>query len=136
MVKAEDPYVIVSDHHESRNDLPPLPEVVAEGTPLRAAATSDRAQELKGYIATLEEGEASIHILKKLALLCLENPAIESSSPPPSPGFGLPSSPSPFLTSARSLPSLHPGIWDMDKNFERLLNALLDFLQPIRVSDV
>jgi len=98
--------------------------------------TSDKAQELKGYIASLEEGEASIHVLKKLVLLCLENPAIETSSPPPSPGFGLPSSPSPFLASTHSLPSLYPGIWDADKNFERLLNALLEFLQPIRVSDV
>lgn len=108
--------------------------MVAQGTPLKAMDSSNRVQELQGYITSLADGAPGIQVLKKLVLLCLENPAAESSSPPPSPVFGLPSSPSPLVTSSRTLPSLHADIWDANKNFERLFNALIQFLEPTRVS--
>lgn len=44
----------------------------------------------------------------------------------------MPGSPSPF--EARVIPSLHADIWNKDKNFERLFNALIAFLDPSRVT--
>lgn len=95
---------------------------------------TDRVQELQGYIAALVQGEPGINVLQKLALLCLEKPVTESPSSPPSPGYGLPNSPSPFIEPSRSSPSLYADMWDKDKNFERLFNALINFLEPSKVS--
>jgi hypothetical protein len=108
--------------------------VVAQGTPLKAIEPTDRVQELQGYMSALAQGDPGINVLQKLALLCLENPVTESPSPPPSPGYGLPSSPSPFVMPSHSLPSLHADMWGKDKNFERLFNALIQFLEPSKVS--
>ena len=105
--------------------------VVERGTPLKAVEPADRIHELNSYIAALEEGDASIRVLQKLALLCVENPVVEPSSPPSSP---YPTSPSPFHSSARSVPSLHGDIWAKDKNFHRLFNALIKFLSPTLAS--
>lgn len=102
--------------------------LVAQGTPLRATQPADKAKELQGYITALAQGDSSIHVLQKLALFSMENPASESLSPPLSPGVGLPNSPSPFSHS-QSLPSLNGDLWDANKNFERLFNALLQFLE-------
>jgi CLIP-associating protein 1/2 len=107
--------------------------VVAQGTPLKAVDSNNRVIELQGYISALAEGDPGVHVLQKLALLCIENPVAESASPPPSPSFGFPSSPSPFIAPSRSLPSMQAEIWDKDKNFERLFNALVQFLEPSKV---
>ncbi|RDB23289.1 Protein STU1 [Hypsizygus marmoreus] len=106
--------------------------LVAQGTPLRATQPADIVQELQSYITALKDGDPGIRVLQKLALLCIENPVVESSSPPPSPGFGFPSSPSPFFSPSRSLPSLQADLWDTNKNFDRLFNALVQFLDYTR----
>jgi CLIP-associating protein 1/2 len=108
--------------------------VIGHGTPLKATEPSDRVQALQGYITALENGDADIRVLQKLALLCSENPVAETPSPPLSPDFEYPNSPSPFLESSRSLMSLHSDIWDHNKNFERLFNALIQFLDPMKAS--
>ncbi|GLB33596.1 putative CLASP N terminal [Lyophyllum shimeji] len=105
--------------------------LVAQGTPLRATQPADKAKELQGYISALTEGDSSIHVLQKLALFSIENMASAAVSPPLSPGIGLPNSPSPFSPS-QSLPSLNADLWEANKNFDRLFNALLQFLEPTR----
>ncbi|KAJ7283886.1 clasp N terminal-domain-containing protein [Mycena rebaudengoi] len=103
--------------------------LVAQGTPLKAVDPVDRINELQSYITMLESDDADIRVLQKLALLSIENPAVETESSPLSPGF-YPTSPSPFMNPSRSLPSLHSDMWGKNKNFERVFNALLSFLQP------
>ncbi|KII95772.1 hypothetical protein PLICRDRAFT_48721 [Plicaturopsis crispa FD-325 SS-3] len=107
--------------------------IVEHGTPLKAVQAEDRVQELQTYIAALENGDASIRVLQKLALLCIENPVME----PPSPTSSVytPASPSPFILTSRALPSLHPDMWTNDKSFERLFNALIKFLDPSQAED-
>ncbi|KAF9468966.1 clasp N terminal-domain-containing protein [Collybia nuda] len=109
--------------------------LIAQGVSIKAADLTSRIQELQGYIAAVIQGSPGINVLQKLALLCLENPVTESPSPPPSPGYGLPNSPSPFAMPSRSLPSLHADMWDKDKNFERLFNALVGFLEPSKTEE-
>ncbi|KAJ6516109.1 clasp N terminal-domain-containing protein [Mycena sanguinolenta] len=106
--------------------------LVAQGTPLKAVNDVDRVQELQNYITMLENGDADISVLQKLALLAIENPVTETASSPLSPDFAYPASPSPFVNPSRSLPSLHADMWGKNKNFERLFNALLSFLQPTK----
>lgn len=109
------------------------PAVVAQGTPLKAVDDVDRVQELQSYISMLENDDADVRVLQKLALLAIENPVTETASSPLSPDFGYPASPSPFINPSRSLPSLHADMWGKNKNFDRLFNALLSFLQPTKV---
>ncbi|KAF7355127.1 hypothetical protein MSAN_01428300 [Mycena sanguinolenta] len=106
--------------------------LVAQGTPLKAIDDVDRVQELQNYIAMLENGDADVSVLQKLALLAIENPVTETASSPLSPEFAYPVSPSPFVNPSRSLPSLHADMWGKNKNFDRLFNALLSFLEPTR----
>lgn len=106
--------------------------MLAQRVPTGFTEPSDKVQELQNHIDTLISGEPSVQILQKLALFCLENPSAGSSSPP-SPAIGHPGSPSPFTATSRSLPSLYSDIWDTNKNFERLFNALMQFLEPTRV---
>lgn len=108
--------------------------MVAQGTPLKAVDDVDRIQELQSYIGMLENDDVDINVLQKLALLSIENPITDSVSSPLSPEFGYPASPSPFINPSRSLPSLHSDMWGKNKNFERLFNALISFLQPAKVS--
>jgi CLIP-associating protein 1/2 len=107
--------------------------VVGQTITLKTEEAYDKVQELQGYIADVVNGDPGSQVLQKLALLCLENPVTESPSPPPSPGLDLPTSPSPFILSSRSLPSLHGNLWDASKNFDRLFNALMQFLDPTKV---
>ena len=108
--------------------------MVARSTPPKAVDNGDQMQELQGYIDNLETDNADTVVLQKLALLSIENPATDSVASPLSPDFGYPASPSPFANTSRSLPSLHADMWGKNKNFERLFNALLSFLQPAKVS--
>jgi len=107
--------------------------VIEQRTSVQVAEGMSQEQELSSYITALEQGQADIHILQRISLLCIENPAGELASPLLSPVFGPPSSPSPFLDSPRSLPSLRPELWTKDKNFERLFKALMKFLDPGKV---
>ncbi|KAF7313627.1 hypothetical protein HMN09_00519100 [Mycena chlorophos] len=104
-------------------------KLVAQGTPLRGVSDVDRVQELQGYIIALES-DGDVHTLQKVALLSLENPATDAAASPLSSDFALPASPSPFVSMSRSLPSLHSDMWAKNKNFDRLFNALVAFLQP------
>jgi len=106
--------------------------MIEHGSPLKAIEPSDRVQELRGFIVALEERPVSVRALQKLALLCIENSVIDQPSPLSSEYFA-PSAPSPF--SARPVPSLHPDMWTTDRNFERLFNALIKFLDPSRGED-
>ncbi|KNZ74412.1 Protein STU1 [Termitomyces sp. J132] len=101
--------------------------LVSQGTPLRATQSTDKVKELQNYITELVDGELGVHGLQKLALFSIENPVSDANSPL-SPGQGVLNSPSPFFKSA-SVPSLHADIWEVDKNFERLFNALIQFLE-------
>lgn len=105
---------------------------LGHATPLKATAADDRVQELNDYITALESDETDIRVLQKLALLCSSNPIPSEPTSPLSPGLGLPSTVSPFLSTSRCLPSLIPDIWMKDKSFERLFNALIKFLEPSR----
>lgn len=104
--------------------------VIEHGTPLKAVGSSDRVEELEGFITALEQSPVSVRVLQKLALLCIENPVADASSP--TSNFSMPTSPSPFET--RAIPPLHDDIWTGDKRFQRLFNALIAFLEPSRVS--
>lgn len=103
---------------------------IDHGTPLRGVEIEDRLQELHEYIIALEKGDADIRVLQKLSLVCTNNPIPPDSASPLSPGLGLPSATSPFLAVTRSLPPLIPDMWKKDKNFERLFDSLMKFLQP------
>ncbi|KAJ7699888.1 clasp N terminal-domain-containing protein [Mycena rosella] len=104
--------------------------LVIQGTPLKAVVDVDRIQELGSYITMLENDDVDVRVLQKLALLAIENPITESASSPLSPDY--PASPSPFINPSRSLPSLSSDMWSKNKNFERVFNALLSFLQPTK----
>ncbi|KAG9219191.1 hypothetical protein CCMSSC00406_0001601 [Pleurotus cornucopiae] len=87
-----------------------------------------KLDEINSCISAFESGNCDIAQLKRIAMLCRRNPVAE---PPLSPfEFSSPTSPSPFLTPANSVPSLQIEIWDKDKNFERLFNALMAFMSP------
>ncbi|KAH7922895.1 hypothetical protein BV22DRAFT_1197100 [Leucogyrophana mollusca] len=106
--------------------------MIDHGTPLKGIDAGDRVQELQHYITALEDGEADVRVLQKLALLCRNNPVAADAASPLSPGLGLPSSVSPFLSVSRALPPLIADIWTKDKSFDRLFNALMKFLEPSR----
>ena len=105
--------------------------VVEHGTPLKGVEPSDRVQELESFIVALEQRPVAVRTLQKLALLCIENPVVDPTSPSTA-NFSSPSSLSPF--SNRPIPSLHSDMWTKDKNFERLFNGLIACLEPSRVS--
>lgn len=102
--------------------------MIAQGIPLNSEQSID---ELRGYISILEFGAGDVDVLQKLAMFCKGNPIVETSSPT-SPNF--PSSPSPFIVTSVSASALHSDMWEKDKNFERLFNALVHFLEPSKVS--
>ena len=93
---------------------------------------SDRKAELNGYISALEEGLADVLVLKKLVHLCRQNPVNEPISPI-SPDFSDPATPSPLFGRTRTLPTLRSDLWHQDKSFERLFNAVVQYLDPARV---
>ena len=107
--------------------------VVGRTTTLKTGETTDKVQDLQNYIAAVINGDPGIEVLQKLALVCLENPVTEPPSPPPSPSLNLPTSPSPFTPLSGSLQSLHDNIWGVDRNFDHLFNALMQFLDPAKV---
>ena len=129
MAEAQDMCVLSS----FQSSLADLVIVARQAMPSRKE-TSSRVKELEDCIITLVKGDPGIQILQKLAILCLENPITEHLSPPPSPSLGLPISPSPFIAPSRTLPSLQSDIWDAGKNFERLFNSLIKFLEPGKAS--
>ena len=79
----------------------------------------------------VESGEPDLVALQRLALICVTN-KVADVSPPLSPMFDGPASPSPFVTS-QSIPSLHADMWGKDKIFDRLFKALVRFLSAAKV---
>ena len=92
------------------------------------------ADELKEFILALEGGNADINVLKKLALLCSENPVAEDELPSP------PLTPSQryaTLGSNNLVATLNRApkadIWNGGKLFDQLLAALMQYLQLDKV---
>lgn len=98
-----------------------------------AGELSDRKDELNEHIAALERGTADVRVLKKLALLCIASPVNEPISPI-SPNLSGPLSPSAQFGHSHSLLSLKSDLWEQDKVFERFFSALIQYLDPARVS--
>ncbi|KAH7887935.1 clasp N terminal-domain-containing protein [Phlebopus sp. FC_14] len=109
---------------------------VDHGTPLKGVQVEDRLQELHDFISALENGDANVRALQKLALLCSNNPIPNDTASPLSPGLGLPLSPSPFISTTRNLPPLIPDMWTKSKSFERLFDGLVKFLEPTKDSQL
>ncbi|KAF7301458.1 hypothetical protein MIND_00711100 [Mycena indigotica] len=120
--------VLEEQHHQTGWWLK-RKKLITQSTPFRPIGEGDRSQELQGYIQALENS-GDVHTLQKIALLAVENPVSDAAASPLSPEFALPTSPSPFVNASHSLPSLHTDMWSKNKNFDRLFNALLAFLQP------
>lgn len=92
---------------------------LSEGTQPR-----DGLPQLKSYLDRLEIGDVDIDLLKKLATFCILNPAAAPLSPS-SADFAAPRYPK----------STSPAeVWEKDRSFERMFKALVDFLEPSKVS--
>lgn len=102
-----------------------------KGSPLKEAEPSAKLQGLTRYVTALETGVADVHTLKKLALLCIENPIHDPSSPL-SPSLSFPLSPSPLPDSVR-VRLLHSNMWTEGRLFDRMVGALIQFLKPEKV---
>lgn len=89
--------------------------------------------ELKRHITALENDDVDVMVLKKLAWLCVENPVHEEPSEFKS-GFALPMSPSPASMIFDNVPSLVSTLWEEEKLFDRMFNALLKCLTSNKVS--
>ncbi|KAF9221886.1 hypothetical protein BS17DRAFT_784123 [Gyrodon lividus] len=105
---------------------------IDHGTPLKGVELGDRVQELHEFITALESDDADARVLQKLALLCRINPIPADTASPLSPGLGLPSSPSPFISIMRALPPSIPDMWTKDKSFDRLFDGMMKFLEPTK----
>ncbi|KAI0030224.1 clasp N terminal-domain-containing protein [Vararia minispora EC-137] len=102
-----------------RNFLRGLDNGVVEGT-------------LEEIVDMLDKKTADVALLKRAALFCVANPAIDPLSPL-SVSNSFPANPSPFIASpALKAGSVMSGIWAQDKNFTRLFGALKRFVQPER----
>ncbi|KAJ3909224.1 clasp N terminal-domain-containing protein [Lentinula edodes] len=93
---------------------------------LGIAESSNAQTDLENYISVLEEGDPHLSTLQKLVFLCIENPAIDVLSPL-SPDSLYPMSPSPF-TSSGPVPTLHRDMWEKNRNFDKLFNALGSYM--------
>jgi CLIP-associating protein 1/2 len=89
----------------------------------------DPSSLIEDCIATLVAGPVDSPIFYRIAGLSLQNPV--TMSPPMSPAND-PLSPTPF-DSSQSLPSLHYDAWEKNKNFSRLLKAMVEQLTPEKV---
>ncbi|KAF5363905.1 hypothetical protein D9756_000866 [Leucocoprinus leucothites] len=94
--------------------------------------SEDPATLIEDCISTLFAGSADSTTFYQIAGLSLQNPVM--MSPPMSP-VNDPSSPTPF-DSSRSLPSLHRDAWERNKNFDRLLKAMVEVLTPEKDGDM
>lgn len=90
--------------------------------------TLDSPKDLSNYIKALEENVDDTQTLKNLALFCTKNSIDDSLS---SNSLSYPLTPPPGeYSSAQSLIS---HLWSTERRFDRMLNALLQFLQPAKV---
>jgi len=99
---------------------------------------SQKVKELEEYTRALETEEANLATLKKLIVLCHQNPSQNSSSPPTSPLSSkignvplTPASPSPRSFTEHT--TVLGDIWDGGKRSGALFNSLCTFLKPDKV---
>ncbi|KAF8528882.1 clasp N terminal-domain-containing protein [Hysterangium stoloniferum] len=93
-----------------------------------------QTQELEAYIASLQNGTADMHTLRKVVLLCHQNP-LQSVSSSSTPGIAkIPASSSLQNTSVPHI--VLGGIWDEGNRSERLFSALFAFLRPDKDADI
>ena len=101
--------------------------VMSKAAPSKSKDDTERIEELKSHVVTLESGQISKDGLQRLALICSENTVSDLSSPPPSPG----GSPSPFTIKSPTAPlTSRSELWDTDRIFSKLFNALMQYLEP------
>jgi hypothetical protein len=82
----------------------------------------------KTLLPALEDNVADVTALKRLAIICMENPIPEGTSEP-----HLSSSPTSPI-SKRSQTISHTELWETNQTFEKLFKALMTYLQPSKVS--
>lgn len=93
--------------------------------------SSTHTEDLENLISELVHGKGGIAVLKRLTIICKDNATIDPSSPSISSSSHT-SSPSP--SKPLDLPStLHLSIWEKNKTFDRLFDAILKYLNPSRV---
>ncbi|KAJ3513329.1 hypothetical protein NLJ89_g3009 [Agrocybe chaxingu] len=107
--------------------------LLVQATPVSAIVSAERVQELDGLIASLDNGEADVATLKRLALICMANTVADLPSPPLSLET-FPTSPTPLDTS-RSIPALYSDIWEKNNAFDKLFKALIKYSVPTRTED-
>ncbi|KAI5120906.1 hypothetical protein M0805_002886 [Coniferiporia weirii] len=100
--------------------------LVDKGSPYRDTDHATQLSELKSFVTALENGTADTSVLKKLAMLCLDNSVPDDYSEM-STSFSFSGSPSPMAKKLAKL-NLRKTIWDEEKIFIRMFDALLGYL--------
>jgi CLIP-associating protein 1/2 len=83
--------------------------------------------DLQDITAALKDAVADVAALKRLAIICMENPTFEGSSE-----LHLSCSPTSPI-SKRSQTMSHAELWETNQTFEQLFKALMTYLQPSKV---
>jgi CLIP-associating protein 1/2 len=97
---------------------------------LRGTDLDTQLSELKRCTVALEDGSADVKALKKLALICLDNPVDENLSSGMT-SFSFPTTP-PAVSMLAQMKA-DQSIWGKERIFHRMLDALLGFLTEMRV---
>lgn len=118
------------DRHTHNNMYP----VTDKGSPLTGMSRSAQLVELNRVISALEDGSADISTLKDLAHLCSDNPVQENGllDTMNLSESSYPDSPTPIIRKLGGSKT----IWEEEKIFNRMFNALLAYLSVDRVGDV
>lgn len=105
-----------------------------KGSPLTGMSRPAQLVELKRVISALEDGTADISTLKDLAHLCSDNPVQENGllDTMNLSESSYPDSPTPIIKKLGGSKT----IWEEEKIFNRMFNALLAYLSVDRVGDV
>ena len=107
--------------------------VIDKGGSLKGADRDTQLNELLRCVSALEDGSADVAVLKKLALLCLDNPVHDDA--PNMNDSSFPITPSPTDNGFGTM-NVEDTIWNNEKIFDRLFDALMKYLSPSRVSDL
>ncbi|KAF9563665.1 hypothetical protein CPC08DRAFT_705806 [Agrocybe pediades] len=105
-------------------------ELYTQSVRSRTKAPPSVGQELEDIVGALDRGDANVQMLKRLAMICMENAAPDSLSPSMSTGSN-PSSPTP-LNGSSVAKALHVDIWEKNNMFDRFFKSLMNYLQPDR----
>ncbi|KAF9534422.1 clasp N terminal-domain-containing protein [Crepidotus variabilis] len=96
---------------------------------------SEPLEELEIHISTLENGNVEVASLKRLALFCMLNSVTDSLlSPLSGPGNHFPPSPT-YEPPGWPAKELNNQLWENNRNFDRLFNNLMAYLQPEKPED-